>query len=189
MISGPTTRRRHPHILRLGVAAVLDVSAVLAVASGVWILGRDRPPGQAMRIAGVLKDASAPWPSPSVRAKPEGPPYVTYVSPSGRYFLDQYRKPLLVKGDSHWAMMTRMSPVQAELWFKNRQEHGFNAAIVSLIGSINNGGPSDDGSTFRWASPVHRRKHPELAGALLATSNGLPANGCGSWHHDIFLSG
>ena len=39
MISGPTTRRRHPHILRLGVAAVLDVSAVLAVASGVWILG------------------------------------------------------------------------------------------------------------------------------------------------------
>ena len=53
-----------------------------------------------MRIGGVPQDASAPWPAPSVEAKPEGPSYVTYVSPDGRYFLDQYRKPFLLKGDS-----------------------------------------------------------------------------------------
>ena len=153
MASGPTGRRRYPHILRLGVSAVLGVSAILAVASGVWILGRDRPQGQAMRIGGVRQDASAPWPTPSVEAKPEGPPYVTYVSPNGRYFLDQYRKPLLVEGDSPWALMTRLSPVQAKLWFRNRQEHGFNAAIVSLIGSTGNGGPRGDGSTFDGLPP------------------------------------
>ena len=106
-----------------------------------------------MRIGGARQDASAPWPTPGVWAKPEGPPYVTYVSPGGRYFLDQYGKPLLVKGDSPWALMTKLSPAQAELWFMNRQEHGFNAAIVSLIGSIANGGPSDDGSTFDGLSP------------------------------------
>src|SRR5690242_3915867 len=117
------------------------------------ILGRDRRQGQAMRIPGVRQDASAPWPTPSVEARREGPPYVTYVSPNGRYFLDQYGKPLLVKGDSPWALMTRLSPVQAELWFRNRQEYGFNAAIVSLIGSTGNGGPSDDGSTFDGLRP------------------------------------
>ena len=63
-------------------------------------------------------------------SEPQGPPYVTYVKPQRALLplLDQYRKPLLVKGDSRWAMMTRMSPVQAELWFKNRQEHGFRVS-------------------------------------------------------------
>ena len=117
------------------------------------ILWGKRPQGQAMRIGGVRQDSSAPWPTRSVEAKPEGPPYVTYVSPDGRYFLDQYRKPLLVKGDSPWALMTKLSPVQAKLWFMNRRGHGFNAAIVSLIGSIGNGGPSDDGSTFDGLRP------------------------------------
>ena len=117
------------------------------------ILSGKRSQGQAMRIGGVPQDASAPWPTPSVEAKPEGPSYVTYVSPNGRYFLDQYRKPFLVKGDSPWALMTRLSPVQAKLWFINRQEHGFNAAIVSLVGSIGNGGPSNEGSTFDGLRP------------------------------------
>lgn len=150
MASGPTPRRRYPHIPRLGGLAL---ALVLAGTRDVRILWGDRPQGQAMRIGGVRQDASAPWPTPSVGAKREGPPYVTYASPSGRYFLDQYGKPLLVKGDSPWALMTKLSPVQAELWFMNRQEHGFNAAIVSLIGSIENGGPSDDGSTFDGLRP------------------------------------
>lgn len=32
-------------------------------------------------------------------------------------------------------------------------EHGFNAAIVSLVGSVGNGGPSDDGSSFDGLRP------------------------------------
>lgn len=119
----------------------------------MWVLRAKRPPGQAMRIGGVRQDPSAPWPTPTAEAKPEGPPYVTYVSPNGRYFLDQYGKPILVKGDSPWSLMTRLSPAQAMLWFQNRREHGFNAAIVSLVGSIGNGGPSSDGGTFDGVRP------------------------------------
>jgi hypothetical protein len=47
-----------------------------------------------------------PPPVASREPKPEGPPFVTSVSPSGRYFLDQYGTPILLKGDSPWALMT-----------------------------------------------------------------------------------
>ena len=49
--------------------------------------------------------------------------------------------------------MTRLSPQQARLWFADRQTQGFNAAIVSLIGAIANGAPSDDGATFDGLLP------------------------------------
>ena len=77
----------------------------------------------------------------------------------------------------------RVSPVQARLWFMNRREHGFNAAIVSLVGSVGNGGPSDDGSSFdglrpfidgsilNWQEPYWQRVTAYLR------------NGCGLWHH------
>ena len=106
-----------------------------------------------MQISGGDRGALVPWPTPSVDAKPEGPPYVTFVSPNGRYFQDQYKRPILIKGDSPWALLTRLSPDQAKLWFTNRQEQGFNAAIISLIGSVGNGGPSDDGGTFDGVRP------------------------------------
>src|SRR5215216_3347146 len=112
----------------------------------------------------------APWPTPAPReAAPEEPPFVTSVSPDGRYFLDQHGRPLLLHGDSPWALMTRLSPRQARRWFADRQRQGFNAAIVSLIGATANGAPSDDGATFdgllpfvdgdilRWQEPYWRR--------------------------------
>jgi hypothetical protein len=97
----------------------------------------------------------APWPAPPPRqeAAPQGPPFLTSVSPDGRYFLDQYGKPLLVEGDSPWALMTRLSPPQARRWFTDRERQGFNAAIVSLIGATANGAPSDDGATFDGLLP------------------------------------
>ena len=78
---------------------------------------------------------------------------MTSVSPDGRYFVDQYGTPILVKGDSPWALMTRLSPQQARLWFADRQTQGFNAAIVSLIGAVANGAPSDVGATFDGLLP------------------------------------
>jgi hypothetical protein len=77
----------------------------------------------------------------------EGPPFVISVSPDHRYFLDQYAQPILIKGDSPWAMMTDVSPGQAERWFSTRERQGFNAAIISLLGNPDNGGPHEDGST------------------------------------------
>lgn len=78
---------------------------------------------------------------------------MTSVSRDGRYFLDQYGKPLLVKGDSPWSLLTQLSPQQAELWFAKRQQQGFNAAIFSLIGAASNGGVDDEGSTFDGLTP------------------------------------
>lgn len=46
-----------------------------------------------------------------------------------------------------------MSAAQAESWFANRQRHGYNAAIISLVGATANGGPSDDGATFDGLRP------------------------------------
>lgn len=62
--------------------------------------------------------------------------------------LDQYGAPILVRGDSPWSLLTDLSPPQADFYLRNRAEHGFNAAIVSLVGAVRNGAPADDGATF-----------------------------------------
>ncbi|MDX3004229.1 DUF4038 domain-containing protein [Kribbella solani] len=79
--------------------------------------------------------------------------YVTGISSNGRYFVDQTGAPILVKGDSPWAMFPDLSPTQVESWAANREGHGVNAAIVALIGSTTNGGPSDDGATYDGILP------------------------------------
>jgi hypothetical protein len=140
--------------------AVLAVVLVVG-ASGSWVLWRhfhqgqrlSTEQGQRISIPGEEGSPSKPMPAPSTQATHEGPPFVTSVSPSGRYFLDQYGKPILVKGDSPWALMTLLSPQQARLWFADRQTQGFNAAIISLIGARANGAPSDDGATFDGLLP------------------------------------
>lgn len=106
-----------------------------------------------MRIGGDIRHVATPRPTVTTKAKATGRPYVTSVSPSGRHFLDQYGHPILVKGDAPWAMMSKLSPKQAKLWFKNRDQQGFNAAIVSLVGATINGGANDDGSTFDGLHP------------------------------------
>ncbi|WP_211366177.1 DUF4038 domain-containing protein [Pseudonocardia kunmingensis] len=110
--------------------------------------------------------------------------YVTAVGADGRYFEDQHGTPLLVFGDSPWAGPVRWSPPQAEHYFANREAHGFNASIVSLIGSRANGGPGDDGRTHdgilpfvggdvtRWNEPYWQRVD-ELVRAACAHGNTL----------------
>jgi hypothetical protein len=167
MAARPVWRRRPWWYLGLALLAVLLVTG----ASGSWVVWRHFHQGQRMRIPGAVADPFAPLPAPapSRRATPAGPPFATSVSPGGRYFLDQYGRPLLLAGDSPWALLTRLSPPQARLWFADRQRHGFNAAIVSLVGAVANGAPSDDGATFdgllpfvdgdvlRWNEPYWQR--------------------------------
>src|SRR3954453_15166743 len=98
-----------------------------------------------MRISGASTYRNTPWPSPTPRAGVGGPPFVTSVSPDHRYFLDQYGEPILLKGDAPWSLMTDVSSAQAELYFSTREEQGFNAAIISLLGNPVNGGPHEDG--------------------------------------------
>ena len=136
------------------VAVVLVL--LIATAGGTWVLWRRSHSGQASRISTEKpSDFSAPFPTPSPRqaAQPGEPRFVAAVSGDGRHFLDQYGDPILVHGDSPWSLMTDLSPAQAELYLRNRHDHGFNAAIVSLVGAETNGGPSDDGTTFDGLEP------------------------------------
>jgi hypothetical protein len=150
----------------------LTALAVVAVAgaSASWVVWHHYFQGQRMRIPGEVAGPFAPLPTPPPRQPArEGPPFVTSVSANGRYFLDQTGRPLLLMGDSPWALMTRLSPQQARVWFADRQRQGFNAAIVSLLGAVANGAPSDDGATFdgllpfvdgevlRWQEPYWQR--------------------------------
>lgn len=149
MASVPPTRRSRRLALKLGVVGML-----LAGIGAGWIVWQGRPEGQDMRIDGDRQDASLPWPTARTQVVArKGPPYITAISATGRYFVDQYGKPILVKGDAPWALMTKLSPPQAQLWFADRQKQGFNAAIVSLIGAPDNGGPSSDGGTFDGLRP------------------------------------
>ncbi len=164
MASGPSALRSGR---QLGVLVVALVLASVGAAAVVW--RPTRLSGQAMRIYGERPYAGAPWPVASRQARSGGRPFVTSVGPSRRYFLDQYGKPILIKGDSPWALMTKLSPSQADLWFTDREQQGFNAAIISLIGATANGGPNADGSTFdglrpfvngdvlEWQEPYWRR--------------------------------
>jgi hypothetical protein len=114
-------RRRPGRLLGLAVLAVV----LVAGAGASWVLWRHVHEGQAMSIpSDDPTSPGAPTPAPGGGAAPEGPPFVTSVSPSGRYFLDQHGRPLLVNGDSPWALMTRLSPRQARLWFADRREQG-----------------------------------------------------------------
>lgn len=86
-------------------------------------------------------------------ASPQGFSYVTSVHGSGRYFLDQFGDPILVKGDSPWSAMVDLSSSQWSTWCISRKNYGFNAAIISLIGTVTNGGPSDSGATYDGILP------------------------------------
>lgn len=142
--------RRRPAVLVL-----ILVLLVGGIGTG-WALWRRQHSGQAITIpAEQTSGVSAPWPTPTQHpsARMGEPRFVAQVSPDGRHFIDQYGQPLLVHGDAPWSLMTDLSPTQAGQYFRNRHDHGFNAAIVSLVGAEANGGPSDDGATFDGLIP------------------------------------
>src|SRR5690348_15114389 len=81
-----------------------------------------------------------------------GPAYPVKIGPTGRYLVDQKDKPFLIAGESPQAMMVNVSEKDAELFFVNRQSHGFNTAWINLICAKYTGG-REDGSTFDGIKP------------------------------------
>jgi hypothetical protein len=82
-------------------------------------------------------------------AEPEFP---LKIGPTGRYLVDRDGRPFLIAGESPQAMMVNCSEADAELFFKNRRSHGFNAAWINLICSTYTGG-RPDASTFDGLLP------------------------------------
>jgi Protein of unknown function (DUF4038)/Putative collagen-binding domain of a collagenase len=140
--------------LSLALAAVLVVAAGAAVA---WMAGLLPPEydGQELAIPDSQPETDTPsplttLPAPTVTREAR---YVTAVSTDGRFFVDQHGEPILVRGDAPWSLMVDVSSEDAERYLSTRAAQGFNAALVSLIGSVANGGPSDDGATYDGLLP------------------------------------
>ncbi|WP_169701791.1 apiosidase-like domain-containing protein [Janibacter terrae] len=139
------------------VLAVTALAVVLAL--GMWTVGVVRGDDSREVTAGPVPSELSMRPEPAEPAEPSKPPVreyvplVTAVAPSGRYFVDQHGRPLLVRGDSPWSLMTDLSADQARRYFADRQSRGVNAMIVSVLGSVGNGGPSDDGATHDGVRP------------------------------------
>ena len=80
------------------------------------------------------------------------PAYPLKIGPTGRYLVDQKGVPFLIAGESPQAMTVNISEDDADLFFANRQSHGFNTAWVNLICAKYTGG-RDDGSTTDGIRP------------------------------------
>jgi hypothetical protein len=80
------------------------------------------------------------------------PAYPLKIGPTGRYLVDQKGVPFLIAGESPQAMMVNISEDEAEMFFANRQSHGFNTAWVNLLCATYTGG-REDGSTADGLRP------------------------------------
>jgi hypothetical protein len=80
------------------------------------------------------------------------PAFPLKVGPNGRHLVDQKGKPFLIAGESPQALMVNLSEADAELFFANRQSHGFNAAWINLLCRKGTGGRAD-GSTYDGVKP------------------------------------
>jgi len=89
--------------------------------------------------------------------RPLGPgesPFMTTISADGRYFLDQSGQPYLVYGDSPWSMAIDLSNADAEWYFQQRHQQGFNSVLFSAFGGEGSGGgDSENFTTFDGVAP------------------------------------
>jgi hypothetical protein len=56
-----------------------------------------------------------------------------FVSPSGRYLIEQNDVPYLLQGDAAWSLIVAADDREVEQYLKNRRDKGFNAVLVELI--------------------------------------------------------
>jgi hypothetical protein len=94
----------------------------------------------------TLSTAPAAQP-PAEKPKPPGPAYPLKTAAGGRYLVDQKGVPFLIAGESPQALMVNLTEEDAELFFANRQGHGFNAVWINLLCRPGTGGRAD-GSTY-----------------------------------------
>jgi len=80
------------------------------------------------------------------------PAYPVKVGPTGRYLVDRNGHPFLIAGESPQAMIGDLSLADAELFFANRQGHGFNTVWINLL-CASYTGCNAIGSTFDGIVP------------------------------------
>lgn len=78
--------------------------------------------------------------------------YPVKRSADGRYLVDQNDRPYLLAGDAPQSLIVNLSEDEAEMYFANRERHGFNAAWVNLLCADYTAGRSD-ATTFDGIAP------------------------------------
>src|SRR5215813_11965967 len=78
--------------------------------------------------------------------------YPVRKSANGRYLVDQLNHPFLITGDAPQSLMVNLSTSDAEMYFANRQSHGFNALWINLLCATYTAGRAD-GSTYDGILP------------------------------------
>lgn len=104
---------------------------------------------------------AAPVAAPDARAATSHPHFITKVSRNGRYFLDQKRRPVMLKGDTVWGLVFNAGRWgNGSTWrsdIKNylaaRSAAGYNAVYVAALGNTINEGRYDSGATWDGISP------------------------------------
>lgn len=111
--------------------------------------------GLAALLAACSADEQAARPLPRKVSEPGTPVaarrFVRAVE--GRYFVDQDGDPILVRGDSPWALLTQASTEEMSTYLATRAQQGFNMMLLSLIGNETNGAPYNDCRTHDGVYP------------------------------------
>jgi hypothetical protein len=82
------------------------------------------------------------------------PAYPLKVSNNRRYLVDRNNKPFLIVGDTPQGLMSRLSETEIEMYFSDRQAHGFNSLGWIDVACAGRDYPSDiDGSTYDGIRP------------------------------------
>jgi len=81
------------------------------------------------------------------------------VSANRRYLVDQHNIPFLMLGDSPQSMMANLSRSDMATYMADRQAHGFNTILVSILVDASTAGNAD-GTTFDGVAPFTRGTSP-----------------------------
>jgi len=101
-------------------------------------------------VGAVAQVAALPHKGPGASS----PAYPLKVSANRRYLVDQNNSPFLITGDGPHALVAMVSAADAEIYFDDRQAHGFNAVWINmLVASPAYYDSRDDGSTYDGIRP------------------------------------
>ena len=148
-------RKRRQMVFPAGPAASAMPSPAAVIAAAAFPAPAVSPLNAAVTAAAVTAAASLPAPAVST-----GQPYITGLSSSGQYFVDQNGQPRLALFDNPWAIIFNAGEWSSGAWqtemsnyLTARASQGFAAMYCSAIGNIDNGGSYLNGNTWDNVPP------------------------------------
>jgi Protein of unknown function (DUF4038) len=103
-------------------------------------------------VASPCACANLACPTCEQAVKGANPKYPLRISTTGHYLVDQNNRPFLIIGDSPQSLVSNLSDSDMDLYFVDRQTHGFNAVWVNILCNSHTGGRAD-GTTYDGLAP------------------------------------